>query len=82
MNFVAMPGIGKHGAARLPSVDVDSFNIEKDGGGFLGDRASKGAFQRILDTQRTPLKKSGNDPLGSNFAEDIQQEHARRRKNA
>jgi hypothetical protein len=69
---VAMPGIGKHGAARLPSVDVDSFNIElKDDGGFLGDRASKGAFQRILDTQRMPLKKSGSDPLGDIFAEDI-----------
>jgi len=28
-------GIGVHGAKRLPSVDVDSFNIEmKDGAGF------------------------------------------------
>ncbi len=36
-------GIAHHGAARLPSVDIDSFNIElKDDEGFLGDRASKG----------------------------------------
>jgi len=39
-------------------VDVDSFNIElKDDDGFLGDRASKGAFREILDTLRKPLKK-------------------------
>jgi predicted NBD/HSP70 family sugar kinase len=65
-------GIGRHGANRLPSVDVDSFNIElKDDDGFLGDRASKGAFRRILDTLRKPLKKNGDDPLGDKSAEAI-----------
>ena len=65
-------GIGKHGATRLPSVDVDSFNIElKDDEGFLGDRASKGAFREILDSLRKPLKKNGDDPLGSKPAESI-----------
>jgi hypothetical protein len=65
-------GIGRHGATRLPSVDVDSFNIElKDDDGFLGDRASKGAFRKILDTLRKPLKKNGDDPLGSKSTEDI-----------
>ena len=65
-------GIGRHGAARLPSVDVDSFNIElKDDDGFLGDRASKGAFREILDDLRKPLKKNGDDPLGSKSAEKI-----------
>jgi len=64
-------GIARHGATRLPSVDVDSFNIElKDDDGFLGDRASKGAFREILDTLRKPLKKNG-DPLGSKSAEAI-----------
>jgi ROK family len=64
-------GIGRHGAARLPSVDVDSFNIElKDDDGFLGDRASKGAFREILDDLRKPLKKNG-DPLGGKSAEKI-----------
>src|SRR6478609_2885807 len=62
-------GIGKHGANRLPSVDVDSFNLElKDDDGFLGDRASKGAFRKILDELRQPLKKNGDDPLGSKSA--------------
>ena len=65
-------GIGRHGATRLPSVDVDSFNIElKDDEGFLGDRASKGAFREILDTLRKPLKKNGEDPLGDKSAEAI-----------
>jgi predicted NBD/HSP70 family sugar kinase len=65
-------GIGRHGATRLPSVDVDSFNIElKDDEGFLGDRASKGAFREILDTLRKPLKKNGDDPLGNKSAEAI-----------
>jgi predicted NBD/HSP70 family sugar kinase len=65
-------GIGRHGANRLPSVDVDSFNIElKDDDGFLGDRASKGAFQRILDGLRKPLKKNGDDPLGKKATDEI-----------
>ncbi|HVV41445.1 MAG TPA: ROK family protein [Nitrobacter sp.] len=65
-------GIGKHGVPRLPSVDIDSYNIEiKDDDGFLGDRASKGAFRRILDDLRKPLKKNGGDPLGKTPSEDI-----------
>jgi predicted NBD/HSP70 family sugar kinase len=65
-------GIARHGAVRLPSVDVDSFNIElKDDDGFLGDRAAKGAFRDILDALRKPLKKNGDDPLGDKPAEAI-----------
>src|SRR5258707_15689671 len=65
-------GIARHRATRLPSVDVDSFNIElKDDDGFLGDRASKGAFREILDSLRKPLKKNGEDPLGNKSAEAI-----------
>jgi hypothetical protein len=70
--IVATTGIARHGATRLPSVDVDSFNIElKDDDGFLGDRASKGAFRKILDTLRKPLKKNGDDPLGKKSAGEI-----------
>ena len=59
-------GIARHGAMRLPSVDVESFNIElKDDEGFLCDRASKGAFREILELLRKPLKKNGEDPLGN-----------------
>src|SRR3982075_383630 len=69
---VTTTGIARHGATRLPSVEVDSFNIElKDDDGFLGDRASKGAFREILDALRKPLKKNGDDPLGKKSAEEI-----------
>ncbi|HLH89349.1 MAG TPA: ROK family protein [Xanthobacteraceae bacterium] len=65
-------GIAAHGAARLPSVEVDSFNIElKDDKGFLGDRASKSAFQEILDKWRKLLRKSGEDPFGEEPSESI-----------
>jgi hypothetical protein len=43
----------------------------KDDDGFLGDRASKGAFRKILDDLRKPLKKAGEDPLGKKSAEEI-----------
>jgi predicted NBD/HSP70 family sugar kinase len=65
-------GIARHGASRLPSVDVDSFNIElKDDNGFLGDRASKGAFRKMLDSLRKPLKGNGDDPLGKKDTADL-----------
>src|SRR5258707_4297280 len=71
-DIATTPGIARHGATRLPSVDVDSFNIElKDDDGFLGDRASKGAFRKMLDSLRKPLKKNGDDPLGNKSAEAI-----------
>jgi hypothetical protein len=71
-DIVTTTGIARHGATRLPSVDVDSFNIElKDDDGFLGDRASKGAFRKILDSLRKPLKKNGDDPLGRKSTEAI-----------
>ena len=69
---ITTTGIARHGATRLPSVEVDSFNIElKDDEGFLGDRASKGAFRKILDGLRKPLKKNGDDPLGKKSTSEI-----------
>jgi predicted NBD/HSP70 family sugar kinase len=69
---LTITGIGNHGATRLPSVDVDSYNIElKDDDGFLGDRASKGAFQKILDAARKQLSKYGDDPFGKIATGDI-----------
>jgi len=64
-DVITTTGIAHHGAARLPSVEVDSFNMElKDDEGFLGDRASKGAFREMFDRWRKPLVKSGKDPFG------------------
>src|ERR1700678_3469497 len=32
--------------------------------GFIGDRASKGAFRHLIEQIRKTLRKSGDDPLG------------------
>jgi len=63
----SLPTVAVHGALRLPSVDVDSYNLElKDDEGFIGDRASKGAFRKIIENWRKELRKVGVDPLGEN----------------
>ena len=51
-----LPAVAAHGARRLPSVDVDSYNVElKDSEGFIGDRASKGAFRNMIDRVRKSM---------------------------
>jgi len=68
----APPALAAHGSPHLPSVEVDSYNIEtKDEDGFLGDRASKGAFRDILEKLRKPLRKAGEDPFGDEPSEEI-----------
>ena len=57
--------VAAHGAVRLPGVEVDDYNVElKDDEGFIGDRASKGAFRDIVTNWRKALAKAGIDPLG------------------
>jgi hypothetical protein len=64
--------LGRHGAATLPSVEVDSYNLElKDDEGFLGDRASRQAFHSILENWRKPLRKLGEDPFGDTPSDDL-----------
>ncbi len=64
--------LAAHGSARLPSVEVDSYNLEiEDEDGFVGDRASKRAFLAILDKWREPLQALGADPLGETPSEDV-----------
>ena len=61
-----------HGASILPSVEVKSYNVEiEDEEGFIGDKASKGAFWDLLDKWRKPLKDLGHDPLGEKPSEEI-----------
>src|SRR3954454_608179 len=68
----SLPAVAAHGARRLPSVDVDSYNVElKDDEGFLGDRASKAAFRNIIENWRSTLRKAGADPLGDDASEDL-----------
>src|SRR6185312_15369578 len=67
-----LPAIAAHGATRLPAVELDSYNVEiKDDEGFLGDRASKGAFRDILDNLRKSLRKSGDDPFGEKDGDEL-----------
>src|SRR6201990_326763 len=71
-DVITTTGIANHGGGRRPSVTVDSFNLElKDDEGFLGDRASKGAFREMFDRWRKPLRKSGKDPFGDVPSEEI-----------
>ena len=67
-----LPTVAAHGAARLPSVEVDCYNIElKDDDGFIGDNANKSAFRALLENWRKPLRKAGDDPFGEEASEDI-----------
>jgi predicted NBD/HSP70 family sugar kinase len=67
-----LPTVAAHGSARLPEVDLDSYNVElKDDEGFIGDRASKGAFRAIIENWRKPLRKLGKDPFGDEASDEI-----------
>ncbi|MGE0022421.1 MAG: ROK family protein [Hyphomicrobium sp.] len=67
-----MPVITEHGAKQLPSVEIDSYNLEiRDEEGFVGDRASRAAFANIIEEWREPLRKIGADPLGDQPTEDV-----------
>jgi hypothetical protein len=67
-----LPGLAVHGSMRLPSVEVDSYNLEtRDDEGFLGDRITKAAFRDFIDDLRKLLRKRGEDPLGDEPTEDL-----------
>ncbi|MBX3209165.1 MAG: ROK family protein [Labilithrix sp.] len=63
----------RNGAARLPLVEVDTYNEElRDAEGFLGDRASSRAFRAILDDWRERMRDLGeDDPLGERSSEQL-----------
>lgn len=61
-----------HGAAELSSVRIDAYNADlRSPEGFVGDRASKRAFQAILDEWRDRMRKMGEDPLGESPSDDL-----------
>jgi hypothetical protein len=67
-----LPPVARHGSLWLPSVEIDSYNVElKDNAGFIGDRASKGAFRKMIDQIRRLIRKAGDDPLGEEDSEEI-----------
>lgn len=61
-----------HGGKVLSLVVVDAYNAEmRSPDGFLGDRASRRAFQAILDDWRDRVSRSGDDPLGEQPSEEM-----------
>jgi predicted NBD/HSP70 family sugar kinase len=70
------PPLLAHGAEHLSHVTIDEYNAElRTAEGFVGDRASKGAFQAILDEWRERLRKMGEDPLGESPSDEISRKH-------
>src|SRR6266536_416851 len=60
-----IPTLGLHGAAVLPSVSIDCYNVElRDAKGFVGDRANKAAFRAIVKKWRKLLRNAAA-PLGN-----------------
>ncbi len=61
-----------HGASTLPFVSVDNYSLEiRDKDGFIGDKASKGAFRELMDKWRKPLKELDLDPFGGAPSEEV-----------
>lgn len=62
----AAPTIVAHGASELPSVTLESYNLEvkDEDDNFVGDRASNTAFRQGLEDLRRELFKKRDDPLG------------------
>ena len=66
------PALLSHGGKVLSMVTVDAYNAEmRSAEGFVGDRASRRAFQAILDEWRERVSRTGDDPLGDKPSEEI-----------
>ena len=66
------PPLLAHGADQLSRVSVDAYNADmRTAEGFVGDRASKRAFQAIFDDWRERMRKAGDDPFGDTPTEEI-----------
>jgi hypothetical protein len=64
--------LAANGGAHLPSVEVDSYNVDfRDDEGFVGDRITRAAFCDFIDDLRKLLRKHGEDPLGDEPTEDL-----------
>jgi predicted NBD/HSP70 family sugar kinase len=70
------PTLLSHGGKVLSMVAVDAYNAEvRSAEGFVGDRASRRAFQAILDEWRERVSRAGDDPLGDKPSEEISKKH-------
>jgi predicted NBD/HSP70 family sugar kinase len=63
---------GFHGAAQLPLVDVENYNIEfREHRRFIGDKANKQALFDLVRKHRRLAQKNGKDPFGDLPDDDI-----------
>ncbi|MES2188144.1 MAG: ROK family protein [Pseudomonadota bacterium] len=65
-----------HGRMELPSLTITGYSLalhdpQDPDEGFIGDRASRGAFTAILDAWRAVLRRMGDDPLGRRPSADL-----------
>jgi predicted NBD/HSP70 family sugar kinase len=68
----APPSLLAHGAEQLSLVSIDAYNAElRSSTGFVGDRASKRAFQTILDDWRERVSQMGEDPFGETPSDEL-----------
>lgn len=66
------PALLSHGGDVLSLVVVDAYNAEmRSAEGFVGDRASRRAFQAILDEWRDRVSRTGDDPLGEKPSDEL-----------
>ena len=66
------PPLLAHGSDQLSRVTVDAYNADmRTADGFVGDRASKRAFQAIFEDWRERMRKAGEDPFGDTPTEDL-----------
>ena len=66
--------LGPHGEMELPSVTITGYSLElrDEEGGFIGDKASRTAFRKMLDAWRVLFTAmAGSDPLGKKPTEDL-----------
>jgi hypothetical protein len=68
----APPLLWAHGSEQLSLLSVDAYNAElRSSAGFVGDRASKRAFQAILEDWRERVSQMGEDPFGETPSEEL-----------
>jgi predicted NBD/HSP70 family sugar kinase len=68
----SVPSLLAHGSDQLSRVVVDAYNADmRTAEGFVGDRASKRAFQAIFEDWRERMRKAGEDPFGDTPTDEI-----------
>jgi hypothetical protein len=72
MNISTTDVLAGHGLSALPSVTVDSYNLDvRDGDEILNHRLRRARFFELLDGRRALIADEAGDPLGDKPSSDI-----------